>query len=410
MKKIYLVLILLLSSYITGFSQDDNKDFGIHFNGFVKNDVFYDTRQTVSAREGHFLLWPAAEALDINGDDINAKSNLNMLAVQSRLSGTITGPNAFGAKTAGKIEGDFFAQANDNINLFRLRHAFVQMSWENTQLLFGQYWNPLFITDCFPGTISFNTGSPIQPFARNPQVRLTQSFGGLKIIAAALGQRDYASRGAIGPSSDYLRNSGVPDMHLQMHYKASDMVAGAGLAYKNIVPRLVTDQGYKTEEKVSGLTGIAFVKLTLKPVTIKVEAVSGQNTADVLNISGYAVEEIDLANDHRSYMPLRNMSLWTDIHTNGDDFQVGVFAGYTENLGTKEAIDNQEIIYGLGTDIVSLYRISPRILFNSGKMRFGLEGEYTSATFGSSFDKNAVPVDTHTKDNLRILFSTYYFF
>src|SRR6056297_760468 len=232
-----LIFSILISSPLFAQDDEDNKKLGISFSGFVKNDVFYDTRQTVSAREGHFLLWPQDQDLDAMDEDINATSSFNMLAVQSRLSGTITGPEAFGAKTSGKIEGDFFAQANDNINLFRLRHAFVKLDWENTQLLFGQYWNPMFVTSCFPGTVSFNTGSPIQPFARNTQVRLTQSFGGLKIIAAALGQRDYASRGAIGPSSDYLRNSGVPDMHLQMHYKASDMVAGAGLAYKNIVPR-----------------------------------------------------------------------------------------------------------------------------------------------------------------------------
>ncbi len=39
---------------------EENK-FGVKFSGFVKNDFFYDTRQTVAAREGHFLLWPAAE-------------------------------------------------------------------------------------------------------------------------------------------------------------------------------------------------------------------------------------------------------------------------------------------------------------------------------------------------------------
>ena len=410
MKKIYLVVALLMGSYITSYSQSENENFGLEFNGFVKNDVFYDTRQTISAREGHFLLWPAPENPGVNGDDISAKSNLNMLALQSILSGTITGTEAFGAKTMGKIEGDFFAQANDNINLFRLRHAFVQLSWENTQLLFGQYWNPLFVTDCFPGTVSFNTGSPIQPFARNPQVRITHSLGKVKILAAALGQRDYTSRGAAGPTSDYLRNSAVPDMHLQLHYKGSKLVSGAGMAYKNIVPRLETDNGYKTSEKVSGLTLIAFSKLSLEPVTIKFEAVSGQNTPDVLNISGFAVETIDAATDERTYLPLRNLSLWTDIQTNGDKFQVGLFAGYSRNRGTTKNIYPAEIIYGLGTDIASLYRISPRVLFNSGKVRFGLEGEFTSATFGSAYNEYAVPENTHTVNNMRILFSTYYFF
>ncbi len=55
--------------------------------------------------------------LDMNGDDINAGTNFNMLAIQSRISLALSGPDALGAKTSGLIEGDFFAQANDNIDL-----------------------------------------------------------------------------------------------------------------------------------------------------------------------------------------------------------------------------------------------------------------------------------------------------
>jgi len=421
MKKINLtILTVLFILPLSVFSQsEENNEWGISFSGFVKNDAFFDSRQTKSAREGHFLLWPAAEDLDLNDKDVNAKSSFNMLAVQSRLSGTIKGPDAFGAKTSGTIEGDFFAQANDNINLFRLRHAFLKLDWGSTQLLFGQYWNPMFITSCFPGTVSFNTGSPIQPFARNPQIRLTQSFGDFNLIAAALAQRDYASRAPL-PSSEYLRNSGMPDMHLQMHYGQAMLTAGAGIAYKTIVPRLETSEGYKTDEGVSGLSAIAFAKLSLEPVTIKFEAVSGQNTADVLQISGIAVNEIDPVTDERTYSPIRNLSFWTDIHTNGDKFQVGLFAGYSKNRGASEEIaeplpgpgtpGTEDYIMGLGTSIKSLYRISPRVIFNSGKTRFALETEYTSATFGANWDNNAVPTDTHTTGNLRILFSSYYFF
>jgi len=43
-------------------------------------------------------------------------------------------------------------------------------------------------------------------------------------------------------------------------------------------------------------------------------------------------------------------------------------------------------VYGLGTNIASLYRISPRVIYNSGKMRFALEFEYTVANYGSTRD------------------------
>jgi len=412
-KTLYLLAawIVLFSIQATAQDKDEQKDFGIDFKGFVKNDAFYDSRQTATAREGHFLLWPMPQSPDNQGKDINAHPQFNMLALQSRLSGTITGPDFLGASTSGTIEGDFFAQANDNINLFRLRHAFVRLEWQNTELLAGQYWNPMFVTRCYPGTVSFNTGVPMQPFARNPQVRLKQSLGSFDVVAAALAQRDYTSRAEGEASSRFLRNSGRPDLHLQLHYSSKSFLAGAGMSYKTIVPRLATDQGFHTEASVDGLSYMVYARVNTRPLTIKLEAVSGQNLSDVLQVSGFATHSIDPATGRRSLEPLRNTSLWADVHTNGKPFRAGLFAGYTRNHGTQEEIiASENLIFGFGNNIASLYRISPRLTYQSGKVRLALEGEYTSATFGSSYNEHAVPEDTHTAANMRLLFSTYYFF
>jgi len=87
----------------------ENKDskWGISFSGFVKSDFILDSRQTVNAREGHFLFFPQPELLDKNNSDINAKANFNILSIQTRLNGKITGPDALGAKTSAMIEGEF---------------------------------------------------------------------------------------------------------------------------------------------------------------------------------------------------------------------------------------------------------------------------------------------------------------
>ncbi len=84
--------------------------------GTTAREFFWDTRQVTTAREGHFLLWPSPIVLDANGVDLNASPSFNFLAVQSRLSGKITGPDAFGAKTSGMIEGAFFGQSAGDIN------------------------------------------------------------------------------------------------------------------------------------------------------------------------------------------------------------------------------------------------------------------------------------------------------
>jgi hypothetical protein len=419
MKRNLLVALALLMAVVAIDAQDEPK-FGVKFSGFVKNDFFWDSRNSVAAREGHFLLWPAQERLDNNGEDLNAVSSFNFLAIQSRLGAAITGPDVFGAKVSALIEGDFFAQSNFNINLLRLRHAYIKLNWTHVELLTGQYWNPLFVTGCFPGTVSFNTGTPLQSFARNPQIRFTYKTGNISILAAALGQRDYATAGELGSTSVYLRNSSVPDMHLQLHYGTKresswNILAGAGMAYKTIVPRIVstpsTGVSYKVNEKLGGMTAIVFAKLTTKPVTLKFQVRYGENISDLLAISGFAVRDIVDANTgEREYTPLKSTSFWAEIHSNGNP-QLGLFGGISSNNGTKHEMNGLNTsVFGLGTSIRTLYRISPRIQYNVEKFRLALEVEYTNAAYGSDYDAYYIPSTTTSVANLRGLLAVYYFF
>ena len=398
---------------ILSFSQDGEKEekkIDLKWSGFVKTDFFWDSRQTVNAREGHFLLFPASVSEDPDGNDINAKPNMNFLSIQSRLALSVTGPDVLNAKLSAKIEGDFFGQLNGNINLLRLRHAYIKMNWENTELLFGQYWIPMFITGCYPGTVSFNTGVPFQPFGRNPQIRLTQKFGNLKLLAIASTQRDYTSRGPDGVTGEYLRNSSMPELSGQIHFSSGKtFLAGIGGGYKQIVPQIETTAGFATDEVVSSFSSIAFLKIKTSPVTFKMEGVYGQNLPDVLSIGGFAVtEEIDAAREIVGYSPFTIMSAWADIHTNGKKFQFGVFGGYTQNTGTGKEIVGT--VYGLAPNIQSEYRISPRVIYNVGPARFAFETEYTAAKYASEYSTNGVPENLTEANNLRLLFAVYYFF
>jgi hypothetical protein len=424
MKRSILFLLSFCISILPLLSQTTGGDpaFGIKFSGFVRSDIFFDSRQTVAAREGVFLLWPAKEQLDVNGDDLNARSNFNMLAILSRLSGAITGPDAFGAKTTGTIELDFFGQANDNISLVRLRHAFLKLTWKNTDLLIGQTWNPFFVADNIPSTASINSGTPFNSFARNPQVRLTMKLSGFTIMAAALSQRDFASyasnfAGAATPSSTYLRNAAVPDMHFQIHYGLNStagvsLLTGAGIAYKTIVPRLSYSSlippfaTTKVDESISGLSAFAFARLITKPVTLKVYARYGENLTDLLSPGGYGITGVTPVGV--TYAPIRINSLWVDLQTNGAKFQTGIFGGYLINNGTKEETG---MIYGNANEIGGMMRIAPRINFISGKTKFSFETEYTTGDFGDgTYDIHGVPLNTTTVGNLRLVFTSIYTF
>ncbi|MGA2296510.1 MAG: hypothetical protein ABSG15_03075 [FCB group bacterium] len=416
MKKnsILLSFIMIIGINYIAFSQQKTESgMGIDVTGYIKTDIFYDTRQTVAYREGQFFLYPANELLDKNGNDLNAKQNFNILSIQSRLTGKITGPDFLGAKTSGLLEGEFFGTSDGDINGFRIRHAFVQLDFENTSLMVGQYWHPMFVAEVFPGVVSFNTGAPFQPFSRNPQIRITQSINGFKIIGAIASQRDFQSNGPSGFSSTYLRNAVIPDANLQLQLKFSDNIIGLGGEYKKIQPRLFTqknNQTYETNEMVESNAVMAYLKLNYKPITFKCEGVYGSNLADMLMLGGYAVKTTDTLTGRETYTTLGMYSIWGELIV-GKELEFAVFSGYTKNLGAKDNIDGAYYTRVSNSNIDNVLRVSPRIQWNTGKLRLSGELEYTSAAYGtvSNSDKGKV-INTKQIADYRLLLALYLFF
>ncbi len=420
MKKIiFLLLALMTIPCFLMADEEEGNGFKITYGGFIKSDFFYDTRQTESIREGHFMLWPKKPQYDEDDKDIHDASSFNFLSIQTRLNFTVTAPDFFGFKTTGHVEGAFFGNIESDINGFRLRHAFVRFERNQSEFLFGQFWNPLLLPFSFPDVVSFNTGCPFQPFSRNPQIRVTQKAGDFRIIAAALSQRDFASVGPAGRSSAYLRNATIPDMHLQLHYHFNrgkampQFLFGGGIAYKEIVPEIVTMNNYKTDATVAGFSYMGFAKATFQPLTIKIQYLMGQNLTDLLQIGGYGVSKIvDETKGFVEYAPISTQTYWIDMHTNGETLQFGLFMARSENMGATNNLVEGTALTGFGTDIGSLYRISPRLIINSGKARFALECEYTNAAFGTvdiSENGKGVPMNTETVNNLRLLLGVYLF-
>ncbi len=430
---LYLFAVVLLLPLFSG-AQDKKEEpkYGISFSGFVKNDFFWDTRENYTIREGHFLLYPKEINLDSEGNDINDKSSFNFLSIQSRITGKIAAPDAFGAKTSGVLEADFFGNENAAFvddNGFRLRHAFVKLNWAKTELLTGQYWHPFFIPGCFSGVISFNTGAPMQPFSRNPQIRLTHKPGKVSLAAALSAQRDFTSP----QGSSSLRYSSLPDLSAMISYesnnaeKKTDLLAGMALDYKILQPLLTTTKGVKTfitNEKVSGLSVTAYIKYKNPVYTIKLQGILGQNLFDLTMLGGYAVHSItDTARNTVDYTAMKNLAGWAEFNTNGEKVQFGLWAGYTQNMGAGDNI----LVYSnkaggtdatvRGANVKSILRLSPRILFISGKFNFATELEYTSTAYATR-DENGVLnrdgfgviSDSERVSNIRLLFSVIFNF
>ncbi len=409
---ILLGILFLFSS--TGYSQESGKEkgsWGIGFSGFVNSQVFYDTRQVVQAREGMVILLPQKPEYDRDGNDIHAHASLNQLSMTTRLRGNITGPDALGARTNGVIEGDFTGQSNRDNNGFRLREAWVKLTWRNRSVLTGLYWHPLYTPEVRPHTIALNTGAPFHPFSRHNQVRFTQEVHNIKIIAVAASQRDYASDGPAGRSSKYMRDAVVPNLDLQFQYYPGKHLFGFGIDYKVLQPRLSAgshpDSLKKTNRKIHSFAAIVFAKIDLRFAELKFGAVWGQNMTEHIMIGGY-VEKPDRSHPHSfHYANANQSSVWTDISSRGQTFRAGIFAGYGNNLDRQEIKAHE--YYGNFPDLVYAFRVSPRLQYYAGKLMLASEFEYTAAAYALDKASNGLP-GTELTGNLRILLAAFYFF
>ena len=143
-KTISIALIMLLGQNATAQQAEEAKP-KVKLGGFIEWQTLYDTYRSLDTRDGDFYYYPLAKTTDRNGKDINQKSQLEMLALHSRLSAKFDGVEAFGAKASGMIEADFFGTSQAYVRMLRMRHAYMQLQWEKSALILGNTWHPIIL-------------------------------------------------------------------------------------------------------------------------------------------------------------------------------------------------------------------------------------------------------------------------
>ncbi len=376
-------------------------------SGFVKSEYLYDTRQVVAAREGEFHLYPARES------DVTDTDNLGGFSFFSRLGlGINELPEALGGTVTGYFEADFFGPTNDEVSTFRLRRAFVKMAWDNREVLFGQEWSPLFTLAAFPRTVATTTGAPFQPFARQPQIRLTLKPGALRLIGAAAWQRDafvdIAFDGTPGVKQQQFAALPAWHGHVQYHSDAGTVIGGG--AYLKALRPIATNDRFFTGA-VQG-----YATIPTPTVDVRAKATYGASLTDHLMTGGY-VYNIRTEEFH----PLNILSTWVDLNGKGT-VAPGLYAGYLINLGSSENVNTVppgldfigSVVNSDATrapDIDTLWRLAPRLNLNYGAVRFALELEITSARYASAQDEDFAPSgDTGTVTNVRGNATVFLFF
>jgi len=168
----------------------------------------------------------------------------------------------------------------------------------------------------------------------------------------------------------------------------------------------INDTVYKLDKKFASWAATAFARFELEKLSIKMQAIWGENLTEHIMLGGYEVSVDENLHDV-SYTNSSQFSYWIDLITKGKKWKFGLFGGYAKNLGLQEKTTGN--IYMTGYNIDYLYRISPRVQLHLGKMMFATELEYTVAAYGMP-DLKGIIENAEETGNMRVLLGVFYFF
>ncbi|NEW82406.1 MAG: hypothetical protein GZ094_08580 [Mariniphaga sp.] len=411
-----LIGCLLFLLPLVAISQEAKKENPVSFYGFVRSDFYLDTYKGLNAFQDVFYLFPNYIGTDANGKDINEQTTANLVSVVTRGGVNINGPEIFGAKTTGCIEVDFAGKPE--IFLIRLRKAYTLFTWTKTKLLVGQTWHPFWGNDAFPRIGALNTGTPFQPFNRSPQVRFDYKAGSFTLSATGLYQQQYLSVGPIGSSNTYKRDAVIPETVFSFEYNKKAWTLGAGIDFNRIKPRVSTTGSdakiYVTDECLNSTSLMGYGKYATGKLMMLLKGYYGQNMAHLTMIGGYGVATYNPQTGKETYTNISSYSTLLNI-TYGTKWKPGLFLGYLENLGSADPLVNKGTkadIWGCGTNIMNMVRVSPSISYSVPKFLLTAEYERTTAAYGvGGFNfENGLYADNHsvTNNGMRLIMTLFF--
>lgn len=401
MKRLTFSFLLLVASTFPAIAQ-------VEFYGFVRNYFVYDTRRNLMSTEGMFNQIPYDQAFNAAGQDTNAIPTVRFLAITTRLGVNLQGPDVGKAKLTGKVEADFQAMQGTAATL-RLRQAYAKFSWQKASLLAGQTWHPLCTADNLPDVLALASGSPFEPFCRNPQLRYDYRTNALRLSAAALYQMQYTSVGPQDKSAQYANNALFPEVYGSIGYAKGGFLAEWAVDFLSICPRVMTEtSNLLVNERANSLSQMLYLQYKKDLFSLKFKTLYGENTAHLNMMSGYGATVLNPDGSY-AYIPLRALTSYLDI-AYGKTYKFNLFAGYSKNLGSEENLLFQ---YNRGPkNINSMYRLVPSFSYNLPQLSLGIELESTAVTYGDLQANGAVALNDnlHQVVNHRVCLMMKYLF
>ena len=400
-KRNTILLLCCVTVFFTANSQKKNFDYSVY--GFVRGDLYYNSRSNVEVVDGLFYIYPKDNLFDADGKDLNGKPSSSFYTFTTRLGVNIKGPDIGSVKTSANIESDF-GGTTDISFMLRLRQAYLKFDWQSgSSLLLGQTWHPLF-GDVVPNVLNLATGAPFQPFNRSPQINYQFRKGGLKLTTSAIYQLIYTSVGPDGKSEKYQKDGVLPELYAGVDYSTGNFLAGAGVDMISLKPRLqsvLDNKTYSVDERITSFSYDLHARYSKNKLYLAGKTILSANQTHNVMMGGFGVSCIDCCTGKQNYTPFRHSTSWLNI-VYGKKYQGSLFAGYTKNLGTAESLVSAGKIYGLGLGIDQSTNFSLSMKYNLQNLTLGLGYTLATAWYGETRLSDGKVINTHDVSNHRI--------
>lgn len=383
-----------------------------HFKlyGFIRNYFAFDSRESKSGTKDLFYYIPKDEALNAKGEDINANPTFRFLAITSRVGLDVKDYQFGKTKVGAKIETDFYCM-NGNVAVLRLRQAYATLGWDglgkgqkqSASLKVGQAWHPIAADQ--PYVIDLETGTPFNPFSRTPQVMLDYNFSKhFTLTGGFIWQMQYLSSGPNGASDSYIKYGCTPEFYAGVTFKSNNGFLGrVGMDVLSIKPRWRDANGSKVDDRLTTVNHYVYAQYAAGDFSVNAKVVYASAGEHLNMLSGYGVTDIN-SDGSWEYAPLHSTASYVSVKY-GRKLQVQGMIGYMKNLGTSKDLysdttipsallvgdhDNtkytsSKYLYLSGngfSNLNSIIRVTPTVVYNLGKLSFGLEYDITAAQYG----------------------------
>lgn len=397
------------------------------FYGFIRNYFAFDSRESKSGTKDLFYYIPKDEALNAKGEDMNANPTFRFLAITSRVGLDVKDYQFGKTKVGAKIETDFYCM-NGNVAVLRLRQAYATLGWDglgkdgkqSASLKIGQAWHPIAADQ--PYVIDLETGTPFNPFSRTPQVMLDHNFSkNFTLTGGFIWQMQYLSTGPKGASDNYIKYGCTPEFYAGVTFKSNNGFTGrVGVDVLSIKPRWRADDGEKVGDRLTTANPYIYAQYSKGAFSVNGKVVYASAGEHFNMLSGYGVTDIK-SDGSWDYAPLHSTASYLSVKY-GRKLQVQGMIGYMKNLGTSKSLyedpakpgyTSTKNVYISGNgfhNLNQIIRVTPTVVYNLGKLSFGLEYDITSAQYGKyavdghvNSSNGLVDGDLHWITNHRLL-------